>query len=176
MNILLSDKSGRVDRKRNRVFTALERHAWCRPNGVGYPSRAIRTHRWLYIRNYEPDRWPAGDPDFESPHQSVYGDIDSGPTKAYMMEHKDDPIVAPLFKLAFGKRPAEEFYDVSKDPVQIHNLAADPAYTKVKRKLRNQLEQYQRDTKDPRVEGKSPWDHYPYYYRDYWKRAGKPGG
>ena len=175
MNILLSDKSGRVDRKRNRVFTALERHAWCRPKGVGYPSRAIRTHRWLYIRNYEPDRWPAGDPDFESPHQSVYGDIDSGPTKTYMMEHKDNPNVAPLFQLAFGKRPAEELYDVSKDPAQIHNLAADPNFAKVKRKLRGQLEQYQHDTKDPRVESESPWDHYAYYYRDYWKRAGKPG-
>jgi uncharacterized sulfatase len=171
MNILLSDKSGRVDRKRNRVFTALERHAWCRPNGVGYPSRAIRTHRWLYIRNYEPDRWPAGDPDFESPHQSVYGDIDSSPTKTYIMEHKDDPIVAPLFKLGFGKRPGEELYDVGKDPAQIRNLADNPAYAKVKKKLRDQLEQYQRDTKDPRVEGESPWDHYPYYYRDFWKHA-----
>jgi len=176
MNILLSDKSGRVDRKRNQVFTASERHTWCRPNGVGYPSRAIRTHRWLYIHNYEPDRWPAGGPDFQSPHQGSYGDIDNSPTKTYMMQHKDDSNVAPLFRLAFGKRPAEELYDVGKDPAQIHNLAAEPAFAKVKRKLRNQLERYQRDTEDPRVEGKSPWDHYPYYYKDYWKRAGKPGG
>jgi uncharacterized sulfatase len=176
LKVLLSGKSGCVDPKRSRVFTALERHAWCRPNGVGYPSRAIRTHRWLYIRNYEPDRWPAGGPDFESPHQSVYGDIDSGPTKMYMMEHKDDPIVAPLFKLGFGKRPGEELYDVGKDPAQIRNLADNPAYAKVKKKLREQLEQYQRDTKDPRIEGESPWDHYPYYYRDFWKRAVRPTG
>jgi len=175
MNILLSDKSGRVDTERDRVFTALERHTLCRPNDVGYPSRAIRTHRWLYIRNYEPDRWPAGGPDFESPHQSIYGDIDNGPTKTYMMEHKNDPKVAPLFQLAFGKRPAEELYDVSKDPAQIHNLAADSTFARVKTKLRKQLEQYQHDTKDPRIEGKSPWDRYPYYYGDYWKRAAKRG-
>ncbi|MHC4389361.1 MAG: sulfatase/phosphatase domain-containing protein, partial [Planctomycetota bacterium] len=43
LDILLSGKSGRVDPERTRVFTALERHAWCRPNGLGYPSRAIRT-------------------------------------------------------------------------------------------------------------------------------------
>ncbi len=175
MNILLSDKSRRVDRKRNQVFTASERHTWCRPNGVGYPSRALRTHRWLYIRNYEPDRWPAGGPEFKSPHQGSYGDIDNSPTKTYMMQHKDDSNVAPLFQLAFGKRPAEELYDVGKDPAQIHNLAAEPAFARVKRKLRNQLERYQRDTEDPRVEGKSPWDHYPYYYKDYWKRAAQPG-
>jgi len=176
LDVLLSHKSGRVDPKRDRVFTALERHTLCRPDDVGYPSRTIRTHRWLYIRNYEPDRWPAGDPGFESPHQGDYGDIDNGPTKTYMMEHKDDPKVSPLFRLAFGKRLAEELYDVSKDPAQIHNLANAPAYAEVKKKLREKLEQYQRDTKDPRVEGRSPWDHYPYYYGDYWKRAAKPGG
>jgi N-sulfoglucosamine sulfohydrolase len=174
MGILLSAKSGRVDPARDRVFTAIERHTLCRPNDVGYPSRTIRTHRWLYIRNYQADRWPAGGPDFESPHQSIYGDIDNGPTKTYMMQHKDDPKVRPLFLLAFGKRPAEELYNVTNDPGQLHNLATDPSFARIKKKLRDQLEQYQRKTKDPRVEGKSPWDHYPYYYGDYWKRAPRP--
>jgi len=171
--LLLSGKSGTVEPSRDRVFTAIERHAWCRPDGIGYPSRAIRTHRWLYIRNYEPDRWSAGDPDFNSPHQGGYGDIDNGPTKTYMMQHKDNPNVAPRFQLGFGKRPAEELYDVINDPDQIRNLAADSAFAEVKKKLRDQLEQYQRDTKDPRAEGKSPWEHYPYYYKDYWKRAAR---
>ncbi|HUW17802.1 MAG TPA: sulfatase-like hydrolase/transferase [Sedimentisphaerales bacterium] len=171
LGILLSGKSGRADPTRDRIFTAIERHTWCRPNGVGYPSRAIRTYRWLYIRNYAPDRRPAGDPDFYSAHQTIYGDIDNGATKTYMIEHKSDPRVALLFELCFGKRPAEELYDVTKDPDQVNNLAADPSFAKVKRKLSVQLEQYQRDTKDPRVEGKSPWDHYPYYYGDFWKRG-----
>jgi N-sulfoglucosamine sulfohydrolase len=176
LGILLSGKSGRVDQSRNRVFTAIERHTWCRPNGVGYPSRAIRTYRWLYIRNYEPDRWPAGDPDFDSPHQSVYGDIDNGATKTYMIEHRNDRKVQPLFELCFGKRPAEELYDVINDPDQVNNLAGAEAFVEVKNKLRRELEQYQRRTKDPRVEGKSPWDHYPYYSGDLWKRSAQPAG
>jgi len=176
MPVLLSDKSGRIDPKRDRIFTAIERHTLCRPGYVGYPRRAIRTHRWLYIRNYAPDRWPAGDPDFESPHQSFYGDIDNGPTKTYMIEHKDDPGVKALFELGFGKRPAEELYDVTADPGQIRNLAANPAYASIKRTLCNQLEKYQRQTYDPRIEGKSPWDNYPYYYGDYWKRAAPTSG
>ena len=49
----------------------------------GYPSRAIRTHRWLYIVNYEADRWPAGDPDFDAEPEGIYGDINAGPTKSY---------------------------------------------------------------------------------------------
>ena len=28
-----------------------------------YPARAVRTEQFLYIRNYRPDRWPAGDPE-----------------------------------------------------------------------------------------------------------------
>ncbi|HUW18968.1 MAG TPA: sulfatase-like hydrolase/transferase [Sedimentisphaerales bacterium] len=175
IDILSSDKSGRVDPRRDRVFTANERTTWCRPNGAGYPGRAIRTHRWLYIRNYEPDRWPAGDPDIDAEPEGVYGDINAGPAKTYMIEHKDDPKVAPLFELGFGKRPAEELYDVAKDQWQIHSLADDAAYSKVKTELRSQLEQYQRDTKDPRIEGKSPWDYYPYYYGGSVKQAARPG-
>ena len=174
MKILLSRKSGRIEKDRDRVFTAIERHTWCRPNGAGYPSRAIRTNRWLYIRNYEADRWPAGDPDFDSHAQGSYGDIDNGPTKTYMIEHKDDPKVAPLFELGFGKRPAEELYDVLKDPDQVNNLAANTAYFEVKQRLRDQLEEYQRKTKDPRAEGKSPWDYYPHYISDPPRQPSKP--
>jgi hypothetical protein len=40
-------------------FTVMgrERHAFVRANGLGYPGRAIRTHKFLYVRKYEPDRW-----------------------------------------------------------------------------------------------------------------------
>ncbi len=170
-NILLSNKSGRVEKWRDRVFTAIERHAWCRPNGVGYPGRAVRTYEWLYIRNYQPGRWPAGDPDYTSPfnEHKQYGDIDNGPTKMYVLEHRDEPDIKPYFEKFFGKRCGEELYDVKNDPAQMHNLADKPAFEAVKKKLREQLEQYQQQTKDPRIKGESPWDDYPFYYKDYWK-------
>ena len=63
---------------------------------------AVRTKDFLYIRNFEPDRWPAGDPEPIST-QGMYGDVDTSPTKTYMLEHKDDPQVKHLFELAFGK-------------------------------------------------------------------------
>ncbi len=174
MNILLSRRRGRIDPDRDCVFTASERITWCRPNGAGYPCRAIRTHRWLYIRNYEPDRWPAGDPTIDADPEGIYGDVNAGPTKTYMIRHSTDPSVAPLFRLGFAKRPAEELYDVTADPCQLHNLADDPALARVKRRLRRRLEQYQRRTKDPRAEGKNPWDWYPYYWRGRVKWPVKP--
>ncbi|MHC4124441.1 MAG: sulfatase family protein, partial [Planctomycetota bacterium] len=170
-NILLSNKSGRVDNSRDRVCTGIERHTWCRPNGVGYPIRAIRTYEWLYIRNYEPDRWPSGGPDFKPPYnkQIMYWQVDESPTKTYLLEHQNEPDIKPFFKKIFKKRPAEELYDVKNDPAQINNLADKPAFSKIKKQLREQLEQYQRQTNDPRVRGESPWDDYPFYYKDYWK-------
>jgi N-sulfoglucosamine sulfohydrolase len=47
------------------AFVAMERHDGCRKGGKGYPCRAIRTAKFLYIKNYEPGRWPAGNPDRE---------------------------------------------------------------------------------------------------------------
>lgn len=175
--ILTSGKSGRVDPDRDFVVTAFERHTWCRRNGVGYPMRAIRTYRYAYIRNYEPGRWPAGDPDFVSSHQGFYGDIDRGASKTYMMENCDDPRVVRLFQLAFGRRPPEELYDMEKDPAQLKNLADDPVYTKVKHELATRLRQYLTDHSDPRVRGESPWDTYPFYHNivndSNWRTVGR---
>jgi uncharacterized sulfatase len=161
--VLFSEKSGLVDPARDEVFTAFERHTLCRAGGVGYPCRAVRTHRWLYIRNYRPDRWPAGDPDFDSGPLGIYGDADGGPTRTYMIENRDDPRVATLFGLAFGRRPDEELYDVREDPWQINNLAGDTRYADVKRSMNRRLARYLRKTKDPRLQGESPWDGYRYY-------------
>ena len=162
-NILFSGKSGRIEKDRDFIVTALERHAICRQGGVGYPGRAIRTDDYLYIRNFEPDRWPAGDP-------PLFGDIDAYklhyycPTKEYMMEHKDDPKVAPLYKLAFLKRPAEELFDLAKDPYQMNNLAGKPRFEKIKKKLSTKLTKHLKQTGDPRITGgKVNWDTYKYY-------------
>ena len=156
LDVLESDESGRVSDQRNRVFTGRERHAWCR-EGLGYPIRSIRTHEYLYIRNFEPDRWPAGEPE-------VYRDIDGGPTKTYMMENREAEDVAPLFELAFGKRPLEELYDLREDPDQMVNVADLPKYADVKQRLWRELGDEMKATDDLRaIGGAELWDTCPYY-------------
>jgi uncharacterized sulfatase len=167
LGTLASNKSGRIDPSRDHVLTGKERHAWVRSGGLGYPCRAIRTHEFLYIRNFKPDRWPAGDPtkggEPFDPNR-VYGDIDDSPSKTYMMEHRDEPRVKPLFELAFEKRPAAELYDLSKDPHQLHNVAADPAYAETRRRLESSLLAELKATGDPRLlRGGDDFDGYPYY-------------
>ena len=119
---------GLVDATRNHVLLGRERHTHARRDNLGYPARAIRTADHLLIWNLKPALWPAGDPDGDS----GYYDIDGGPTKSSMMEHRDDPEVGKLWELAVGKRPEFEFYDLTNDPDQLVNRIDDPAYrTKV---------------------------------------------
>jgi len=164
MNVLLSEKSGQVDPSRDHVLTGRERHTPAQeaPSTAGYPMRAIRTHKYLYIRNFKPDRWPAGAPE-NSTRGQPYADCDGSPTKTYMLENRNDPQVRRTFDLAFGKRPAEELYDCTKDPDQLHNVADEPAYAKVKKDLADRLIAELRATGDPRVLGQGDlFDKYPY--------------
>ena len=157
LDLLTSDKTGRIDPKRDKVFTGRERHAWVRAGGLGYPCRAVRTDRFLYIRNLEPDRWPAGDPD-------RYGDIDRSPSKAYMMANRNAKRVSHLFQLAFARRPAEELYDLQKDAAQMNNVAPMREYAQAKAKLRAELDAWMVRIKDPRATGQGDvFDTYPYY-------------
>ena len=176
MNILTSDKSGRVDPKRDHVLTGKERHVPGQENDMGgYPMRAIRTHDFLYIHNFKPERWPSGYPaGYSQPVDIVvskprgtkfgYADTDASPTKSYMLKHRDEAKVRRLFELAFAKRPAEELYDLQKDPGQLSNVAGEPQYANVKKELAAALMAELKVTKDPRVLGKGDaFDQYPYY-------------
>jgi arylsulfatase A-like enzyme len=169
LKILRSPRSGRIEPDRDCVFTARERHAWCRIDGKGYPSRMIRTTDFLYIRNYEPDRWPSGIYRIVT-NEGHYGDVDASPTKNYMLKHREDAGGKRLFELAFGKRPGEKLYDCRKDPSQMRNLADDPAHESVKRRLSDRLTTYLKETHDPRETSKPvSWDDWPYYGHKKWK-------
>jgi len=172
--ILRSTKSGRIEPGRDCVYGARERHAWCRIDGKGYPSRMIRTPSYLYIRNYEPDRWPAGFPQIVT-NEGPYGDVDASPTKRYMLEHTATAGDKKRFELAFGKRPAEELHDCRKDPHQMTNLADDPACASVKQELASRLKAHLKATGDPRETSQTaPWDTWPYYGRHNWPVQPEP--
>lgn len=172
---------GQKQEERDFVVTGFERHIIARQNGVGYPMRSIRTANYAYIRNYEPNRWPAGDPDFVSSHQGLIGDCDRGASKSFLMDNSNRPDVRPYYILCFGRRPLEELYDMKKDPHQLHNLAGDPKYKEVCKELRVRMEGYLNATGDPRMRDEAPWDHYEFtdkriFQNKNWRRwgLGKP--
>ncbi len=157
--LLTSGKSGRIEPARDRVFVGRERHDIFRPgpegNFLGYPVRALRTEEFLYILNFAPDRVPAAD-------SLPVGDADRGPTRSFFAEHRDDPKIAPLHRLSFGLRPAEELYELATDPEQMNNVAGQPRYAAAQRKLRAELEKSMKDLRDPRAFGQGDtFDRYP---------------
>jgi uncharacterized sulfatase len=157
MNVLTSDRQGRVDAQRDRVYTGREYHDYeCRADDTGYPQRAVRTDDFLYIRNYAPDRWPAGDPVEFREKRGIYGEVDRSPTKKHMIDHRDDPEVKKLHDLAFAKRPAEELYDLQTDPGQLSNVAQQPEYAEKKQALVALFEQEFTATYDPEALGIPP--------------------
>lgn len=157
---LLAEPSGRIDPSRDHALLGKERHDIGRTDGellsVGYPARAIRTDDFLYVRNFKPDRWPAGDP--------KYGllNCDASPTKSYLtnLSMGDDDF--RFYEMSFGKRPDEELYDMKQDPDCVNNLAAKPQFAEVKAKLWNQLRQELAEQGDPRIiDGGEIFDFYP---------------
>lgn len=165
-SILKSDKSGLVDPTRTWVITGRERHvAAAREGNLPYPHRALRTPDFLYIRNFAPDRWPMGGPGQVTPEFApspdalandtflAFSDMDASPTKAWLIGQRNNPTWKPFYDYAFGKRPAEELYDLKNDPDQVKNLAADPAFAKVRQKLSDQLLSTLKEVGDPRVTG-----------------------
>lgn len=141
---------------RTRAYMGRERHDMGRENDAGYPVRCVRTPQYLYVRNFEPGRWPAGNP------ETGFTNCDGSPTKNRIIElHGQGEDF--YYNLAFGKRPAEELYDVLHDPHCMDNLAADPQYAETKAALWRELEAQLQETGDPRIFGHGEiFDRYEY--------------
>jgi arylsulfatase A-like enzyme len=152
VDVLQSGESGQLDPARTTMLIGKERHDLGRPNDGGYPVRALRTREYLYIRNYEPDRWPAGNP------ETGYRNCDDSPAKSFVLRRFDE-----YYRMAFGKRPGEELYRVSDDPDCVRNLAGQPEHAERKREMREQMEAMLREEGDPRALGNAAvFDTYKY--------------
>ena len=94
--------------------------------------RTIRTDKFRYTRNYKLDRILL---------QPQYRD-----SKDYLKNLKQlyaaGKLSDDLKRIYFGERPKEEFYDVSKDPAQVHNLVGDPKFAKELNRHRKLLDDW----------------------------------
>jgi arylsulfatase A-like enzyme len=97
------------------------------------PMRSIRTERYKYIINYRSGR-PLP---LERPGLSRYG--------------------FNAIETHFGHAaPKEELYDLKSDPHELCNIADNPNNAPIKLKLRNQLLDWMKQTKDPILKGPIP--------------------
>ena len=102
-----------------------------------YPMRALRNRQYKYINNLA----------FQLAFP-LSTDIQASETWKAIRADRSIKL-GERTQEAFFQRPAEELYDITKDPREVRNLAADPAYADTLNSMRKQMRQFQIDTNDP---------------------------
>ena len=103
-----------------------------------YPVRSVRSETHKYIRNLN--------------HKIAFRNTLIVSDKAnywrsWVAAAKTDKTIAKLVNM-YQHRPAEELYDIVKDPFELNNLAADPAHAKVKAALSAKLDAWMKQQGD----------------------------
>jgi len=156
-DILLSSGEGQGEVERTAIYSSRERHSSSRYNNLAYPQRMLRTADYLYIRNFRPNRWPAGAPQkydapgILGPMHGGYHDIDACPSLTFLIENRSDKVLGKYLNWAVDKRPAEELFDIRNDPACLNNLVGKAEFKKTQQNLRTEMENYLRKTGDPRI-------------------------
>jgi arylsulfatase A-like enzyme len=129
---------GTEDRHRQVVFGA---HTGNDNGGPGiwnhYPARMIRTERYKYILNLEPDSTftthitgcKPGNV-HHLPFWNSWEEKAESHERAYQIIHR------------YMHRPLEELYDLDRDPYEMKNLAIDPEYWDILSSLKHQLAEW----------------------------------
>lgn len=92
--------------------------------------RYVRDHRFQYLRNFQP-HLPYGQ------YMSYVWQHES--TRAWERLHRAGQLTGPPARYFAPRKAVEELYDVQRDPWQVNNLAADPAYAADLARLRASL-------------------------------------
>ena len=167
-DIFKAKKSNSVSAAHDHAIIGRERNDVGRPHDQGYPVRGIVKNDLLYLHNFEPARWPSGNP------ETGYTDCGGSPTKTDTLNTRLDPAQKFRWELCFGLRGADELYDLRHDPNCLTNLAGVPAYRAPAAQLRRQLFTELRAQEDPRVLGHGEiFDEYPFAseeLRGYYER------
>jgi len=109
-------------------------------------SRAVRDKKFKYIANHYNDL--PGTPPADAARSDTFREMQRLLREGTLPDIQSTCFVAP--------RPAEELYELTKDPFELHNLAADPAYRDTLDRLRVEYQQWQRLTKVRRPAWRTP--------------------
>jgi uncharacterized sulfatase len=127
---------GRDHRHRDYVFGAHTTRGIINGSAC-YPIRSVRSERHKYIRNLN--------------HTAVFYDVEAtgetGLLQTWIRLGETDAAIAARAR-AYQYRPAEELYDVVRDPYELTNLTDDPAYATIKQELGEQLRVWMRQQGD----------------------------
>ena len=121
-------------RKRKYIYAARDRM-----DPAPETIRAVRDHRFKYVRNYRTDL----------PYIGFIPYRDQAESMQDIMRLASEGRLGPdQWQFTSKTKPKEELYDTAADPHEIHNLAADPKYTDKLAELRGAHEAWTKETGD----------------------------
>jgi uncharacterized sulfatase len=111
------------------------------PEGPRYPMRSVRTKQFSYIRNFYPDE------------QYVVKFVQLAENQPYYPSWrreaaKNDPLATRAIQRN-EYRPAEELYDLTRDPWEMNNLASSSEHREILKELREALDAWMKQQNDP---------------------------
>jgi len=117
-------------------------------NGTLYPIRSVRDSRYKLIRNLN----------HRNPFQNLYTEGGASHEESFLpllAAAEDSPEIKKRLDF-FQHRPAEELYDLTQDPHELHNLAASPEHDAVRLRLGQKLDEWMRQQGDLGIETEKP--------------------
>lgn len=126
-----------VDPARDAVFSARDRH-----DEAVQRIRAVRSHRYRYIRNFRPER------PFMAMHRYKESRYPVVPLLRSL--HAAGKLSGPPLALMAPRLPGEELYDSQADPHEIDNLvtSSSPEHQRILREMRATLDNWIKETDD----------------------------
>ncbi|NNE72896.1 MAG: sulfatase [Acidimicrobiales bacterium] len=101
--------------------------------------RAVRDHRFKYLRNYYPQQPYVGWVPFRNAHPIM---------QELLRLHTVGELGDVPSQFLASERPVEELYDCAADPHEINNLAADPAHRDTLERLRTECDRWMAEVGD----------------------------
>ena len=112
--------------------------------------RSVRTDRFLYIRNYFPNR-PHLQPNAYKDHKAIVIALRAAHEAGTLPSVSEDLLFSPT-------RPPEELYEYVNDRWQVTNLATNPEFKTQLESHRAKLDQWITDTQDKGFESEAMYD------------------
>ena len=100
-----------------------------------YPIRAVRTERYKYVRNLRPDC-------YFSDYSSIQRKDGAGAYWDSWDAAAKTNVAAAAIIAKYYQRPAEEFYDLEKDPLEQNNLAGNPELQAQMKQMSGMLDEW----------------------------------
>jgi len=123
------------EKDRDYIYAASDRHG-----EVFFKSRAVRSKKFKYIRNFNHDfSINEASTAYKKSNHPIYHLIDILADRDQLNQVQKN-LVMPL--------PDEELYDVENDPYEVVNLADEPAFVDQLEEMRNALSTWQDQTTD----------------------------